>query len=263
MQHSGSSHSFTQLVALVACLLLLPLSAQAEKKKPSSGGDGKSITLFGGAEDMDGWQGKGGAKIGDWRVAQSVGLDAKDEGKFAIQEGQGIFLNGDKGRTVNLFSKAEHGDIEAHIEFCVPKGSNSGIYFQGRYEIQVLDSWGVKKLKYGDCGGIYQRGPRKDKGADYPGKAPRVNASKAPGQWQSFDIVFRAPRFDKAGKKTADARFIKVVHNGQVIHEDEPVNGPTRAAAFNNEKPAGPLMLQGDHGPVAYRNLKIRKVNLD
>ena len=67
-------------------------------------------------------------------------------------------------------------------------------------------------------------------------------------------MVFRAPRFDAGGKKTANARFVKVVHNGQVIHENVEVTGPTRAAAFNDEKPHGPLMLQGDHGPVAYRN---------
>jgi hypothetical protein len=125
------------------------------------------------------------------------------------------------------------------------------VYFQGRYEIQILDSWGVKAPGSGDCGGIYERW-KDDKG--YEGRPPRVNASLPPGQWQTYDVWFRAPRFDAAGKKTADARFVKVVHNSKVIHENQTVTGPTRAAMFDDEKLLGPLMLQGDHGPVAYRN---------
>jgi hypothetical protein len=128
----------------------------------------------------------------------------------------------------------------------------------GRYEIQVLDSWGVEKPKHGDCGGIYQRWDNKRKPKGFEGHPPRVNASKAPGEWQTFGVVFRAPRFGADGKKTQNARFIKVVHNGQVVHENVEVTGPTRAAAFGDEKPKGPLMFQGDHGPVAYRNMRIR-----
>ncbi len=149
----------------------------------------------------------------------------------------------------------EHGDIEAHIEFMVPKGSNSGVYFQGRYEIQVFDSWGVKEPQHGDCGGIYQRW-RDNRG--FEGHPPRVNASRKPGEWQTFEVIFRAPRFDTDGKKTANAVFVRVVHNGKVIHENQEVTGPTRAAAFNDEGPTGPLLFQGDHGPVAYRNIRVR-----
>ena len=94
----------------------------------------------------------------------------------------------------------------------------------------------------------------------FEGKPPRVNAARKPGEWQSFDITFRAPRFDTAGRKTENARFVKVVHNGIVIHENEEVTGPTRASTFNDEKALGPLMLQGDHGPVAYRNLRVRNL---
>ena len=90
------------------------------------------------------------------------------------------------------------------------------------------------------------------------GVAPRVNASKPPGQWQSFHIWFRAPRFDSSGKKTEKARFLKVVHNGVTIHENVELEGPTRASMTTPESPAGPLMLQGDHGPVAYRNIYLR-----
>ncbi len=195
-----------------------------------------------------------------WTDAGGVRMSPDDAKRLAAEPGKGIIVNGKKGRTHNLFSKAEHGDIEAHVEFMVPKGSNSGAYFMGRYEIQVLDSWGKEEPKHSDCGGIYQRwdGSRGKGKAGYEGRAPRVNASKAPGEWQTFDVVFRAPRFDDAGRKTANAVFVKVVHNGQIVHENEELTGPTRAAAFRDEKPTGPLMLQGDHGPVAYRNIRIR-----
>jgi hypothetical protein len=85
-----------------------------------------------------------------------------------------------------------------------------------------------------------------------------VNACRKPGEWQSFDIFFQAPRFDEQGQKTANAKFLRVLLNGLVIHENEDVTGPTRAALFSDEQPTGPLMLQGDHGPVAYRNFRIR-----
>ena len=85
-----------------------------------------------------------------------------------------------------------------------------------------------------------------------------MNASKAPGEWQTFEVIFRAPRFGPDGQKTANGKFVRVVLNGQVIHENVEVTGPTRAAAYRDEKPKGPIMLQGDHGPVAYRNIRIR-----
>ena len=215
----------------------------------------KPQTLFNG-KDLAGWR----QPTGEWKAVKAVTLDPNDDKLFALEPGAGVLVNGPKGRTPNLISESEHGDVEAHLEFVVPKGSNSGVYFQGRYEIQVFDSWGVKDPKYSDCGGIYQRWGD-DKG--FEGHAPKVNASKPPGEWQTFDVVFRAPRFNPAGRKIANAKFIKVTHNGQVVHENVEVTGPTRAATFeHDEKPSGPLMLQGDHGPVAYRNLTIKKVNL-
>jgi hypothetical protein len=219
-----------------------------------SADEAKKIVLFGeDTADMSAWRGK----TGDWVIVGRAKMSTDDPKLIATSPGRGVAVNGPTGRTVNIQSKAEHGDVEAHVEFMVPKGSNSGVYFQSRYEVQVLDSWGVKDVKYGDCGGIYQRYDEKA-GRGYEGNPPRVNASRAPGEWQSFDVIFRAPRFDASGKKVANAKFVKVSHNGVVIHENVEVTGPTRAAVFEDEKPAGPLMLQGDHGPVAYRNLWIR-----
>ena len=84
-----------------------------------------------------------------------------------------------------------------------------------------------------------------------------MNACKAPGQWQKYVIDFRAPRFDAAGKKTADAKFVRVTLNGQTLHENVTMKGPTPSGVTGREAATGPIMFQGDHGPVAYRNIKI------
>ena len=217
----------------------------------ASSGAEKELSLS--ADDLSPWIRHAGA----WKVVKAATMDAANQKKLTLTEGKGVLVNGDAGRTLNLFSRARHGDVQAHVEFMVPKGSNSGIYFMGRYEIQVYDSHGKKQVGFGDCGGIYQRW---DKGRGFEGHGARVNASKAPGEWQTFDVIFKAPRFDEKGQKIANARFVKVVHNGEVIHENVEVTGPTRSPGFHNERPLGPIMLQGDHGPVAYRNIRLNGV---
>jgi hypothetical protein len=212
--------------------------------------------LFNG-KDLTGWKLRGGDKAAGrskWTVSGKVTLDPAMPTRFSeAKGGSGILLNGGDGRGVDLLSGVQHGDCELHLEFNVPKGSNSGVYFQGQYEVQILDSFGKKDkdLKFGDCGGIYNHA------------APRANASKAPGQWQSFDVVFRAPRFDAKGKKVASAKFLKVTHNGVVIHENVELKGPTTAGLGGAERPTGPLLLQGDHGPVAFRNIRLKALKLD
>jgi hypothetical protein len=211
--------------------------------------DAKEVRL----EGLSVWK-----KTGEWAEAGSIGLHPADSKKLvavSYSEPPKIIFNGTKGKSIDLVSKEEFGDCDLHIEFMVPQGSNSGVYLMGRYEIQVFDSWGKEKVEHSDCGGIYQRW--KDN-TGYEGRPPKLNASKKPGEWQSFDITFRAPRFDADGKKIENAKFVKVVHNGKVVHENESLSGPTRAAHFEDEKPTGPLMLQGDHGPVAFRNIRIK-----
>lgn len=172
--------------------------------------------------------------------------------------GKGILLNMNDDKTKdNLVTSFEHGDIELELEVMMPKGSNSGIYLQGRYEVQLLDSWGVKDPKYSDIGGIY-RNWENEPGKIYMGKAPLTNPAKAPGLWQKFKINFRAPRFDESGKKIANAKFISVELNGVKIHDNVEVPLPTGGPIENNEKALGPLMIQGDHGPVAFRNISYR-----
>ena len=193
---------------------------------------------------------------GDWLNAGDAQLNPENEKLLMTRSGSGALVNGPTGKTVNLFSKREFGDLRAHLEFVMSKDSNSGVYFQGRYEIQVYDSW-QKPSEYPgiECAGIYQRWDDKRNPQGYEGYSPRVNVSRAPGKWQTLDVVFRAPRFDKTGRKIANARFEKVVHNGVLVHSDIELTGPTRASAYNDEKPVGPLMLQGDHGPVGYCNI--------
>ncbi len=219
----------------------------------SSFGAGKTQVLFNG-KDLTGWR----RPTGEWMVAAGVSLNPTNSEKFSIKPGQGIMVNGPTGRTVDAITEAEFGDAQIHVEFCVPKHSNSGVYLMGRYEIQVYDSFGVEKDKYPgiECGGIY---PRCINEKNVEGHSPSVNVSRAPGEWQSFDITFHAPRFDGSGKKVANAKVVKVVHNGKVIHENVELTGPTRAG-WADEKAVGPIRLQGDHGPVAYRNLRVKEL---
>jgi len=209
--------------------------------------------LFNG-KDVTGWR----KPTGEWMSAKDVAMDLSDPEKMIITPGEGLLVNGAQGKTVNLVSTSEFADVEAHVEFWFPKNSNSGVYLMGRYEIQIYD---VEKPNYPgqECGGIYGRAVGDD---TVEGHSPRMNASKPPGQWQSFDITFRAPRFDADGKKIANAKMVKVVHNGKVIHENVELNGPTRSGIATNEKPTGPIMLQGNHGPVAFRNLRIKTIEL-
>jgi hypothetical protein len=194
-----------------------------------------------------------------WYEAGGAQPDPKDPRKLVPIEGRGVLINGKSGRTANLFSKEEYGDVEAHFEFLIPKGSNSGVKFQGLYEIQIADTHDVAQPKATHCGGVYPRAellPRYHYLDD--GIPPRVNAARSFGEWQTLDVVFQAPRFDKDGKKVADARFAKVVLNGQVIHQDVALKTPTGHAWHNKEVAKGPLLLQADHGPVAFRAIRVR-----
>lgn len=219
------------------------------------------IDLFNG-KDLAGWKTRHEQVLGNtWQSVANVAVDPAQPEQLKAIPGVGAMLNSPTGKTCDIYSVQEFGDCLAHIEFAVPKGSNSGVYFQGAYEIQVFDSYGKDKVDFSDCGGIYARWIN-EKNVD--GHAPRVNVSKKPGEWQSFDALFRAPRFDASGKKIGNARFVWVKHNGTLVHENVDLPGPTRAAMAETtgEKATGPMMLQGDHGPVAYRNFWVKPMKL-
>ncbi|MBL8754702.1 MAG: DUF1080 domain-containing protein [Planctomycetes bacterium] len=178
------------------------------------------------------------------------------DAKWAIVDGA-MQVNG----TGDIETKAEFGDCQVHVEWAAPspaKGDsqgrgNSGVFLFGRYEVQVLDSFANPTYADGQAGALYGQKP------------PLVNACRRPGEWQTYDIFFRAPRFKADGTLDQPAR-VTVVHNGIVVQLDEALLGATahRAVAkYEAHGDKGPIRLQ-DHGdPVRFRNLWVRPLQLE
>jgi hypothetical protein len=180
-----------------------------------------------------------GKDLGNWqtRSGGSAGWDVKD-GIITVVPGTG-----------DIMTKETFTDFYLHLEWMEPdmpdaKGQgkgNSGVFLQARYEIQVLDSYGIPVPGKGDCGAVYNQ------------FAPLVNACKPPLQWQAYDIVFRAARADASGK-TENAR-ITACQNGMVIHNNIIVDGMTGGSVDDKVLEPGPLLLQ-DHGNLMkFRNI--------
>jgi hypothetical protein len=196
--------------------------------KPPAG----AIVLFNG-KNFDQWQHVGkkpGADSVQWRLLKGGAMELKP-------------------RTGSIITRKKFADVKLHLEFRTPfmpdaRGQgrgNSGVYLQGRYEVQILDSYGLEG-KDNECGGIYKVGP------------PMVNMCAPPTQWQTYDITFRAARFNENGEKTSEPT-LTVLHNGVKIHDEVEASKPTTAAPDNTVKGPGGLYLQ-DHGnPVQYRNI--------
>ena len=201
-----------------------------------------------------------------WIVTDAVKLAPDPKGKADLRlkadkkDGGTIWVNGETGRLPNLITKQEFGDCEVHIEFLIAKGSNAGIKFHEVYEIQILDSYGKKDLDGSGMGGIYPRADLLKGGYLDKGIPPKLNASKPAGEWQTLTAEWKAPRFDAKGEKVASAVMMKATLNGHVIHEDVEVKTPTGGNWQKKETPTGAFMLQCDHGPTAWRNVKIREV---
>jgi hypothetical protein len=189
-----------------------------------------AIVLFDG-KDLTKWQSANGGEA-KWKLVEGV-----------------MEVNG----TGSIMTKVEFGDCQLHVEWATPKEvkgnsqerGNSGVYLQGRYEIQVLDSYNNKTYFNGQAGAFYGY------------YAPLVNASRKPGEWQTYDIIFHAPKAGADGK--AEPGSFTVLHNGVLVQDHVPVKGDaTTAAKFTGVTPKGPLLLQ-DHGnPVRFRKIWIR-----
>lgn len=225
-------------VALVPALLLV-LSASLIAADP-----GKTVDLFNG-QNLDDWIVDGGK----WTVGKAE-VSPTDSKLLVAQPGTGEMINValKHGDSRDIHSKATFGDCHIELELMVPKDSNSGVYVMGEYEIQVLDSFGRTQMSNGDMGAIYGAAP------------PPVNACKKPGEWQKYVIDFQAPKFDAQGKKTANAKFLKVELNGQVLHQNLEMPDVTPGGVTGKEAPQGCLMFQGNHGAVAYRNIRVTPV---
>jgi hypothetical protein len=189
-----------------------------------------------------------GQDLSHWQSADSSAAKWKVIGGYAeVAPGTGDIQTRDK-----------FGDVQLHIEWAtppVPKGEgqergNSGVFLMGQYEIQVLDSYENRTYYHGQAGSVYKQ------------YAPLVNASRKPGEWQTYDIIFHAPKFDEQGKVIDRAR-VTVVHNGVLIQNNVEIYGITyndRPAIYIAHPPLLPLRLQ-DHGnPVRYRNIWIRRL---
>lgn len=195
-----------------------------------------------------------------WKIVGGVHADITKPNVLKTTPGSGVILNLPDKKThgVDLYTREEFGDMDLELDYMMAKGSNSGIYVHGRYEIQLHDSWTVRFPTSGNNGGIYERWDEsRPKGQNgFEGHPPRLNASRAPGLWQHMKISFQAPRFDGSGKKIQPAKILRLELNGALIHEDVELTGPTRGAA-GEEKATGPLRFQGDHGAVAFRNIQV------
>ena len=190
--------------------------------------------------------------------------NGKDVSNWTTRDGQPAGWKVEEGilhvvpRTGDIMSTERFTDFFLHLEFRCPdmpeatgqaKG-NSGVYLQGRYEIQVLDSYGINIPGMGDCGAIYNQ------------FAPLVNACKPPMVWQTYDVIFRAARVGEAGEVEEPVR-LTVLQNGRVIHNNVQLPGVTGGALDEEVGEPGPLLLQ-DHGNlVAYRNIWVVPLPLE
>ncbi len=199
----------------------------------------------------------------NWHKAGEVWADLNNKDTLVLAEGTGIIVNQPlPGVHQDLYTNFAHGDIDIELDFMMAPGSNSGIYLQGRYELQLLDSWDVLNPRSSDNCGIYERWndskPEGQKG--YDGHAPRVNASRAPGIWQHLKISFQAPGFNGT-TKIENAKMLRVELNGVLIHENVELSGPTRGSVSEQEIAEDALRIQGDHGTVAFRNIVVNNFN--
>jgi hypothetical protein len=206
--------------------------------------------------DLAGWHAQDGAAH-EWFTSRSVNWSRIfiPKGLIAKPAPGDRMVNGPNGKTANLITDEKFGSVQLYLEFMNAAGSNSGVYLHGLYEIQIFDSYGFTgRLTVGDCGGIYER----PDGAG-AGSPPSRNACRPPGEWQTLRVWFQAPQFDSAGKMTAHPAILRVLLNETPIQENVVLTGPTIGHVKIREAGTNPIMLQGNHGPVAFRNIYIKE----
>lgn len=194
-----------------------------------------AILLFDGT-NTDAWTHEDGTAVG-WTV---------EEGILTVQSGTG-----------DIRTKERFGDCQLHLEFRIPEGDpdsgqdlgNSGVFLQERYEVQILGSHTNETYSNGQCGAIYKQ------------YMPLVNASRPPGEWQTYDIIYEAPKFNADGYQLRPA-YLTVIHNGVLIHQHRPLLGTTEYIGLPKVEPHGPapIKLQDHDNPTSFRNIWVRKL---
>ncbi len=215
------------LVALAFSAIAQPAAFIQEFRRPKN-----AIVLFDG-KDTSSWVQRDNGGPSQWDVI---------DGSLVVKNG-----------TSDIMTRQEFGDYRLHLEFWMPNlpnakdqgKANSGVYNQGRYEIQILDNFNNPTYKFGGVGSLYAQ------------KDPDQNAVIPPENWNIYDILLRSARLDAAGKVLEKPR-ISVWHNGLRIHRDVEINTPMTAAGMEGQwVTKGPIMLQNHGAPVRFRNIWI------
>jgi len=207
--------------------------------------------------DMKGWKYLDEQKAGSWTAAKGVFWDQVAEPKSLKA------VSGDGDRLVNLpfeggagniISTETVGNMELYVEFMIPEGSDAGVYVHGLYELQIWDSYGIEpRLQASKTGTLTYYNNRQD------AVFPLLRAEKPHGQWNAFHIWFQAPKFDTSGEKIENAKFLRVLLNGELIHENQERIEGAHACPEIPEATKNPVvMLQGGYGPVAFRNIYVK-----
>ena len=223
---NNRSRPVLALLPLVLCAADAPTSAPALSPKPPK----DAVVLFDGTA-----------------ISEQANWTFRDGSPAAWPVADGAMTS----RHMDLVTTAKFGDFKLHVEWCEPvmgpgvKGQargNSGVYLQGRYEIQVLDSYGINPPRKDDCGAVYNQ------------KAPDVNACLPPGQWQAYDITYTAAKFGPDGKRTAKPR-VTVVQNGKTVQNDVEIDHTTGSELLKDGPGDGPVLLQYHRNGVQFRNV--------
>ncbi len=219
------------------------------------------ISLING-RDMGGWKYQDEKKADTWTAAKGIYWDQATNPKLlkAVSgTGDRIVNLPREGGASNIISMETVGDMELYVEFMIPEGSNSGVYVHGLYELQIWDSYGKEpRLQTDKTGALYYYVNRRTHGVD-GSVIPAIRAERPHGQWNAYHIWFQAPKFDASGKKIENAKFLRVLLNGELIHENQERMEGTTACLEIPEAAKNPVvMLQGDHGSVAFRNIYVK-----
>lgn len=189
----------------------------------------------------------------NWVIGSDASADFNRTEPIKTVNGYGLVASMPVKNGSDLITKESFGDLDLSLDFMLSKGATSGVYLQGRYKIQLTDSWTKLDPTFADMGGIGKK--IVDFSSSFNGNAPIMNVARAPGLWQHLRVKFRAPKFNTQGTKISNAYFEEIYLNGVLVQAYTEVSAPTQGAMFIDEKTTGPLILNGAGTSVAFRNI--------